>query len=84
MNASKQCVGSRRGTGLDVVVDPEVVVADTLGELRELDRAVPRVGRVPTGVLELPTLRDERAVAQRAHLKSQYWISTIIGSRYPT
>ena len=49
---------------LDVVVHPEVVVAELLGELRELLGALPRARRVPARVLELPTLERERAVAQ--------------------
>ncbi len=61
VNASNTCVGSRRRHGLDVVVHPEVVVAERLGELRDLLRARPRVGRTPAGVLELPALRRERA-----------------------
>ena len=76
--------------GLHVVVDPEVVVAEVLREPRHLDRARPRVAGVPTGVLELPTLRRERAEpegqveapsAGRDSLKSHHCTSTIIGSR---
>ena len=50
---------------LDVVVHPEMVIAQLFGEVRELFRAVPRVGRRPSAVLELPTLRRERAPLQR-------------------
>ena len=80
VNASNTWVGSRRGHGLHVVVHPEVVVPDALGEPRDLLRAGPRVGGAPTRVLELPTLRCERAEAQ-GHVNSQCWISTIIGNR---
>ena len=57
------------GHGLDMVVDPEVVVAELLGPLRDLDGARPRLGGTPTGVLELPALRRERAESQWSGLR---------------
>jgi len=53
--------------GLDVVVHPEVVVAELLGELCELLAPRPCVARRPTRVLELPTLRDECPVTKFGH-----------------
>src|ERR1019366_9215489 len=76
---------------LHVVVDPQVVVAQGLGQFGQLDRAGPGIGSVPPGVLELPTLGDEDAHLEpavhrgTAHwANSHHWISHIMGSRYRT
>ena len=50
---------------LDVVVDPEVVVAEVLGPQRDLLGLRPRVGRAHARELELPALGHERPPAQR-------------------
>ena len=77
--------------GLDVVVDPKMVVAESLGLLRDPDAARPRLDRVQPGVLELPALGNERPpfdrhgdVGSGLRSKEKYCTSTIMGSRYPT
>ena len=88
--------GLAPGDGLDVVVDPQVVVAEGLGQPGELDRALPGIGPAPAAVLELPALGDEdtdlqgtargrRGLPGGAHAaNSHHWTSHIMGSRYWT
>ena len=61
VNASKTWVGSAPGHRLHMVVDPQVVVPERLGQLGQLHRSGPCVGAAPAGVLELPALGDEDA-----------------------
>ena len=77
------------GHGLDVVVDPQVVVAQRLGQSGQFHRTVPGVGPAPPAVLELPSLGDEDPDLQgrsrpvrRAHAaNSHHWTSHIMGRR---
>ena len=86
VNASKQWVRLPAGHGLDVVVDPEVVVAERLG----LPRRARRV-RFHASAAVQPVYSSFQPCGTNApwpersppvaHANSQYCTSTIIGSR---
>ena len=73
---------------LDVVVDPDVVVAELFCESRDLHPSCPRRRRGHPRVLELPSLWHEDAESQAAQVvsdhdaNSHHWSSHIIGRRY--